>query len=227
MKERFRKIDNNGAKFSHYLVSSMGRVLSTWRKNRHILKPGTVGAGYKAVRLVDDDGNAHQFYVHRLVAQAFIANPDSLPEINHKDEDKTNNCVDNLEWCDRLHNMRHGTWVERAMSTKGLRRKEPVMLGDLTVDLEIVREHGIAVAFLVGGVSRLIEIKQAEGQSTYCMSMKEMAEATGMSYTTVRTSAKKAKDAGLLDYRFGYYPDTLIRTTYWELLWEGYNDLQS
>lgn len=224
MEERFRKIEDNGTKFSHYLVSNMGRVLSTWRKNRHILKPGTVGSGYKAVNLVDDDGNAHQFYVHRLVAQAFIANPDSLPEINHKDEDKANNCADNLEWCDRLHNMRHGTWVERARATKELRRKEqamkPVMLDDLIVHLEIAKEHGVAVALLVGTISRLIEIKQAEGQSKYCMGMKDMAEATGMSYRQVREAAKKAKEAGLLGYRFGYYPDTLIRTTYWSLKWK-------
>lgn len=118
MEERFRKIDSNGTKFSHYLVSNMGRVLSTWRKNSHVLKPYIVGAGYKVVKLTDDDGNEHQLYVHRLVAQAFIANPDNLPEINHKDEDKLNNRPDNLEWCDRLHNMRHGTWVERTRAMK-------------------------------------------------------------------------------------------------------------
>ena len=124
MEERFRKIDSNDTKFSHYLVSNMGRVLSTWRKNSHILKPYIVSAGYKVVKLTDDDGNEHQLYVHRLVAQSFIANPDNLPEINHKDEDKLNNRPDNLEWCDRLHNMRHGTWVERAKVTKELKRKE-------------------------------------------------------------------------------------------------------
>ena len=226
MEERFRKIDNNSTKFSHYLVSNMGRVLSTWRKNHHILKPYIVSAGYKVVKLTDDDGNTHQLYVHKLVGSAFVPNPDDLPEINHKDENKANNCADNLEWCDRLYNMRYGTWAERARTTKKLRRKEPVMLGDLIVDLEIVREHGTAVAFLVGGVSRLVEIKQAEGQSKYCMSMKDMAEATGMSYRRVRESAKKAKDAGLIDYRAGYEPNTTIKTTYWELLYEGYNDLQ-
>ena len=123
MKERFRKIEDNGTKFSHYLVSNMGRVLSTWRKNRHILKPYIISAGYKAVKLTDDDGNTHQLYVHRLVAQAFIVNPSKLPEINHKDENKANNCVDNLEWCDRLYNMRYGTWVERARATRELNKK--------------------------------------------------------------------------------------------------------
>lgn len=217
MEERFRKIEDSDTKFSHYLVSDKGRVLSTWRKNQHILKPYIVGAGYKVVRLVDDDGNEHQFYVHRLVAQAFIANPDNLPEINHKDEDKTNNCVENLEWCDRLHNMRHGTWIERAIATKKLRRKDSTMLGDLVIDLKITKNYGITVGFLMGGVHRLFEIHNADKSSECYYSMKEMAEATGLSYRQVRDAAKKAKEAGLLDYRYSYKSGTTVKTTCWSL----------
>lgn len=101
------------------------------------------------------------------------------------------------------------------------------MLGDLIIDLEVSREHGPRVAVLVGAVYRLIEIGRANNQSEYHLSMKDMAEATGMSYATVRKYAKKAKDAGLIDFHFGYRPGTTVKTTYWELLWEGYNDLQS
>ena len=223
MEERFRKIDNTGTKFSHYLVSNMGRVLSTWRKNRHVLKPYIVGGGHKVVKLTDDDGNTHQFYVHRLVAQAFVVNPDNLPEINHKDEDKLNNCVDNLEWCDRLYNMRYGTWVERAVATKQLRRKGRTMLGYLIIDLEMTRNYGLPVGVLVGAVHRLFEVRKVNKKSECYYSMKDMAEATGMSYRQVREAAKKAKDAGLVDYRQGYKPSTTVKTTYWKLLWEGYN----
>ena len=73
----------------------------------------------------------------------------------------------------------------------------------------------------------MVEIGKANNQSEYYFSMKDMAESTGMSYATVRKYAKMAKDAGLIDFHFGYRPNTTTKTTYWELLWEGYNDLQS
>ena len=71
------------------------------------------------------------FFVHRLAAQAFIPNPDNLPEINHKDENPGNNSVDNLEWCDRSYNNTYGTRQDKVRDTNikngywtGLSRKE-------------------------------------------------------------------------------------------------------
>ena len=65
------------------------------------------------------DGIATKHSVHRLVALAFIPNPDDLPEVNHKDEDKRNNAVENLEWCDRKYNALYGTANIRKAMTQG------------------------------------------------------------------------------------------------------------
>lgn len=68
--------------------------------------------GYKKVHLWKNNKDKPLF-VHRLVAIAFIENPNNYPQINHKDEDKTNNCVSNLEWCTCKYNNNYGTKKER------------------------------------------------------------------------------------------------------------------
>ena len=110
-----------------YEVSSYGRVRSL-KKNK-VIKFFLKG-GYPYCGLFSD-GKQKNHQIHRLVAQAFIPNPDNLPQVNHKDEDKTNNIVDNLEWCDRKYNMNYGSRTERFKQTMkekgyftGLTRKE-------------------------------------------------------------------------------------------------------
>ena len=56
--------------------------------------------------------------IHRLVALAFLDNPNNYPQINHKDENKLNNCVDNLEWCDAKYNINYGTRNDRMAKTQ-------------------------------------------------------------------------------------------------------------
>lgn len=91
-----------------YEVSNLGRV----RRNGKILKPSKVRHGYLQIALYKN-GIYKRFYIHRLVAYAFIPNPNSYPEVNHRDEDKTNNTVDNLEWCTHEYNNNYGTRNER------------------------------------------------------------------------------------------------------------------
>jgi DNA-binding XRE family transcriptional regulator len=86
-----------------YEVSSLGRVRKV--VNGLILHQSNSG-GYRRVSL-QKDGKGKSESVHRLVAKAFLPNPDMLPVVNHRDEDKANNCVENLEWCTSSYNIRH------------------------------------------------------------------------------------------------------------------------
>lgn len=95
-----------------YRVSDHGRIQSLL--TGRILKPTPSGNGYRKVTLCHN-GVYTQRNIHRLVAQAFIPNPENKPHINHKDGDKSNNCATNLEWVTRSENQLHcrrelGTW---------------------------------------------------------------------------------------------------------------------
>ena len=111
-KEKWRMIpDYEGS----YMVSNFGNVkaLNYARQGKEkLLKPILLKIGYYGVNL--SKNNRHKlFFIHRLVAQAFIPNPENLPCVNHKDEDKTNNQVENLEWCSYGYNINYGKRNEK------------------------------------------------------------------------------------------------------------------
>lgn len=95
-----------------YEVSDKGRVKSLKFGKERILKTGRNQEGYLQVGLCKNC-ETKTYRVHRLVAQTFIPNPDNLPQVNHKDEDKENNFVHNLEWCDGKYNSNYGTRTQR------------------------------------------------------------------------------------------------------------------
>lgn len=100
--ERWRKIK----RYPSYLVSTRGRVLSLNYSRKTLLSLANDGRGYFCVSLHGSMGQRiHR--VHRLVAIAFLPNPHSLPQVNHIDGDKTNNNLENLEWCDASQNTQH------------------------------------------------------------------------------------------------------------------------
>lgn len=101
-----------------YLVSNNGNVIALPSCQRHctrLLKLKHEKSGYVRVSLETEEGRK-TFPVHRLVAAAFLPNPLGLPQVNHKDEDKSNNCVDNLEWCTAKYNSNYGTRIARMVA---------------------------------------------------------------------------------------------------------------
>lgn len=132
-----------------YQSSTFGRVrsLDRWVKcpngsirccKGKILKPVTNKYGYLKVGLWKN-GKVKNFLVHRLVAEAFLPNPENLPCVNHKDENKLNNNVNNLEFCDCKYNINFGTRTEKviAKNTNGKLSKKVLQY---TLDGQFVRE---------------------------------------------------------------------------------------
>ena len=124
MKEEWRDIKGFEGK---YMVSNLGRFKSlNYRRTgkEKILEGYPDKDGYLYVQLWKD-GKVKNCRINRLVAQAFLENPQNLPEVNHKDEDKTNNRVENLEWCTTQYNIKYGTGIKRrAEKLKGRKLSE-------------------------------------------------------------------------------------------------------
>jgi hypothetical protein len=116
-----------------YAVSNYGNVKSLKFGKEKILKPRADGDGYLYVTFCKN-GKMKHHKVHRLVASAFIENPDNLPQVNHKDENPSNNNADNLEWCTQEYNHNYGTRNQRVAEALSI----PVDI--LTKDGEFIRQ---------------------------------------------------------------------------------------
>lgn len=145
--ERWKEVPNTNGKI---LISDKGRVRSLLRDDR-ILKTQKDRKGYPRVRITINR-KKRAYRVHRLVASAFIPNPENKPQVNHIDGNKNNNCVGNLEWCDGRENCRHaidnGLWesVFRGSMIENEKRKRPV----------------IATNILTGEVKRFASVSDAQ-----------------------------------------------------------------
>ena len=134
MQEEWRDIEG----YQNYMISNMGRVKSLNYKHtgiEKILKPSVDKRGYLVICLYKNSVKKRNFKIHRLVAKAFIPNPNNLPQVNHKDENKQNNCLKNLEWCDQKYNNNFGTRKERVAE----KTSKPVLKID-PISNEIVAE---------------------------------------------------------------------------------------
>lgn len=122
-----------------YQVSNFGNVKSlNWKntgKARNLwLKPHN--KGYSQVELIKN-GKRHCCVVHRLVAIAFIPNPNGFPVVNHKDEIKTNNFADNLEWCTRSYNVRYSMARHPERRPNGIARRRGYRFKGINSDLVV------------------------------------------------------------------------------------------
>lgn len=126
-----------------YQVSNLGnvkRLKSYWCKKERIVKQSPNNQGYLRLTLCKNNVK-YPKRVHRLVAEAFLPNPDNLPQVNHKDENKLNNRVDNLEWCTAQYNINYGTCVQRTAE------KNRIKVNQYTKNMEFIREwHSITDA---------------------------------------------------------------------------------
>ena len=104
--ETFVKIDG----FEKYEVSNLGKVRNI--KSGRILKPYLTKKGY-LMHLLYENNKQNHLLLHRIIATAFIDNPEEKPQVNHIDENKLNNDLSNLEWCTVRENNIHGTRTKR------------------------------------------------------------------------------------------------------------------
>ena len=129
-----------------YQVSNLGRVKSlervvnypkcTKHVKEHIMSGSDNGHGYLTVMMRVNNKGVRK-YIHRLVAQAFIPNPKNLPEVNHKDENRSNNNVMNLEWVDYLTNRTYGTRLRRLSDSN----TKHVCIVQYSLNFDYIREY--------------------------------------------------------------------------------------
>lgn len=140
-----------------YEVSNMGRVKSLHTSQGIILKQCTRSGGYAGINL-HKGGTCNYKLVHRLVATAFIRNPNNYECVNHKDGDKKNNTVDNLEWCTRSYNAKHA-YRNNLMSRNG--QKKSVILYKRYGEYSSVTEAAEALEIEPGSLSNAIHKSQS------------------------------------------------------------------
>lgn len=151
-----------GYEDNYYLDPDAMQVVN--KKTGRPLKPRPDSSGYAEVQLWKNNKGTHK-NLHRLFAEAYIPNPDNLPEVNHKDENPMNYNLDNLEWCDKSYNQRYGTINKRrgpkiSESLKG--RSRPEGAGRASIPVVAIDGWGNETIFTSGREAcRVLGIRQS------------------------------------------------------------------
>lgn len=167
MNEVWKQIDGYDGR---YEVSNLGRVKSYAQDKSEgkIRKGNKTAKGYLTVLLYDGTGGSRWVPVHRLVATAFISNPNNLPQVNHKDENKQNNRVDNLEWCTNEYNVKYGTRTQRATESNKCCETTSLKVCSIDSSGKIDVFDSIGEAERQTGLSHSNIIRTLKGRSNHC-----------------------------------------------------------
>ena len=145
--EGLYEVSNKGNVYSVERMDALGR-----EQGGRVLKTKYNNRGYLMVSLYKN-GKQKTRYIHRLVAGAFIPNPNGYSEINHRDENKVNNYANNLEWCTREYNNNHGTRNERMAQAQSKKVKAVNIKTNEVIKFNSTAEAG-RKGYSVGGVSQ-------------------------------------------------------------------------
>lgn len=182
-----------------YLITEEGDVYSPRKsllrgKYLHQMKPCKTQVGYMDYLLTHNGTRVHR-YAHRLVAETYLPNPHNLPEVNHKDKNKLNNHVSNLEWCTHRENIRHaskgGAW--KALTKE--QEREVLSLADKHTQSELALMYNVAQTtigkvLLAQGIRTQHyltdeELKELRASYLAGVSTQELVELTGKSYQSI------------------------------------------
>lgn len=165
-----RRVDTDGAKWVQiddkrikdgYFISNTGRVMSARKKTIKEMTVCKHRDGYGQVCFMKQDGTTISLKVHRLVAKAFIPNPDNKPQINHKDENKLNNNAENLEWCTAYENNHHSKadyykGLKILLRGVGVSRNAKITAEDVR-DIRLFRQQGVKLK----DISRVYKLSES------------------------------------------------------------------
>lgn len=211
--------------YEHYLVSNKSRI---WNSRTNNFIKGCNDRGYKRIHLCDN-GRVYVTGLHRLVALAFIPNPDNKPQVNHIDGNPSNNCIDNLEWVTNQENVQHAwdtglntkqTGVKSERVLKNLEKIEQMLLEGRTyyfiADFFGVHSRTIKQAIEEFGLKES-DVKKAD-RNLYSKFTKKEVETiylelkSGSSYTSLKKKYNTNADT-LKRYLFNYYGKEHINNT--------------
>ena len=144
-----------------YEVSSRGRVRALPHVTHQRDRFGGINAVYRAGKMLKPrvnkgylfiDIDRKTMFVHRLVAKAFIPNPDNMPQVNHKDENPKNNRVDNLEWCTAKYNCQYGRRGEKIIKSRKV--KVEAIIGNVIVPYDSIQSAARLAKVSAGNIHR-------------------------------------------------------------------------